>query len=81
MPHVFQIIFHEGREEYVAGVLLLIQKRPFVLLGLALRLEPPFARMPAFPGPVRVVEGGISHCLAIFEGIFVGRHGVPPYPL
>lgn len=73
--HIFQVVFYEAGKEQVAGNGLLVQKGTLVFLGFALGLETALAGVPVFACPIGIVESGIPHGLAAFEGVFVCRHG------
>ena len=78
MRHILHIIFYKGRKEYVACGILLVQDRTLVFFCFTLRLKAALAGMPVFSGPVGIVEGGIPHGFAVFEGVFVSGHFYSP---
>ena len=56
MRHILHVVFYELGKQYIARVVLLVEKGTFIFFGFPLCLKVSFTGVLIFTGPVCVVE-------------------------
>lgn len=66
MRHILHVVFYELGKQYIARVVLLVEKGTFIFFGFPLCLKVSFTGVLIFTGPVCVVESAIPQGFTIF---------------